>query len=107
MKKDSSTKRPYEKVSKIKRQNLVKLVFHQGIKIKHAAKQLKINYAAAKTVISQHRCNVILHNIQYKSNQRCGFQKINNTNRSFGLISKLAGEIVKATSHTIPEQKNV
>ncbi|CAD8211671.1 unnamed protein product [Paramecium pentaurelia] len=107
MKKDSSTKRPYEKVSKIKRQNLVKLVFHQGIKIKHAAKHLKINYAAAKTVISQHRCNVILQNVQYKSNQRCGFTKINNINRSFSLISKLAGEIIKATDHTIQELKKV
>ncbi|CAD8192919.1 unnamed protein product (macronuclear) [Paramecium tetraurelia] len=107
MKKDSSTKRPYEKVSKIKRQNLVKLVFHQGIKIKHAAKHLKINYAAAKTVISQHRCNVILQNVQYKSNQRCGFTTITNSNRSFSLISKLAGEIIKATDHTIQEIKKV
>ncbi|CAD8074989.1 unnamed protein product [Paramecium primaurelia] len=57
-------KREYKMISKEKKKQLIQTVLQQKCKIKRIAKDLKINYATAKTILHNYRKK----NIQFEQN---------------------------------------
>ncbi|CAD8176341.1 unnamed protein product [Paramecium octaurelia] len=59
-------KRQYKMISKEKKKQLIQTVLQQKCKIKRIAKDLKINYATAKTILHNYRKK----NIQFEQNEQ-------------------------------------
>ncbi|CAD8192883.1 unnamed protein product [Paramecium octaurelia] len=105
MKQNSQQTRTYQKVSNIKKKTLMNMVFLLGIKIKHAAKQLNIKYAAAKTIIVCHRNNVIKQKLEYKSSTECKIVSINSKQCKITIITRVGGDAVSQISFEYSSKK--
>ncbi|CAD8201913.1 unnamed protein product [Paramecium pentaurelia] len=98
MKQNSQKTRTYQKISNIKKKTLMNMVFLMGFKIKHAAKQLNIKYAAAKTIIVCHRDNVIKQKLEFKSSSECKIASVNSKKCKITIITRVGGDAVSQIS---------
>ncbi|CAD8194042.1 unnamed protein product [Paramecium octaurelia] len=102
MRKHINKSRTYQKISEDQKQKLLKLVCFFGFKIKDAAKQLNIKYAAAKTYMIFHRNNVMMSKHSINSEQECQIAPLSLKKCKLTIISKIGGDVVKSLQFEYP-----
>ncbi|CAK79343.1 unnamed protein product (macronuclear) [Paramecium tetraurelia] len=88
------TKRQYKMISKEKKKQLIQTVLQQKCKIKRIAKDLKINYATAKTILHNYRKKKIQfeQNEQFKQASYSNVTKFSKLNLKIILNDKVLKE---------------
>ncbi|CAK90981.1 unnamed protein product (macronuclear) [Paramecium tetraurelia] len=102
MRKNINKSRTYSKISEAQKKKLLNLVCFFGLKIKDAAKQLNIKYAAAKTYMIFHRKNVMMSKHSNNSEQECQIAPLSLKKCKLTIISKIGGEVVKQHQFEYP-----
>ncbi|CAD8127423.1 unnamed protein product [Paramecium sonneborni] len=102
MKKNIKKFRTQSKISDEQKKKLLRLVCFLGFKIKNAAKQLNIKYAAAKTYIVFYRNNVMRSKISINSHQQCQVAPLSLKKCKLTIVSKIGGDIVEQLQFEYP-----
>ncbi|CAD8202818.1 unnamed protein product [Paramecium pentaurelia] len=97
--------RTYSKVSEDQKKKLLKLVCFFGFKIKDAAQQLNIKYAAAKSYMIFHRNNVMMSKHSINSQQVCQIAPLSLKKCKLTIISKIGGDVVQQLKFEYPTIK--
>ncbi|CAD8103855.1 unnamed protein product [Paramecium primaurelia] len=87
--------RPYNKVPKLKQEQLINLVYKEEWKINQAADLLNINYATAKNIVQKFKKTHILgKKVKSSESKRCHYKLISESkaqlctvNTKWGLVS--------------------
>ncbi|CAD8128130.1 unnamed protein product [Paramecium sonneborni] len=102
MKKNIKKFRTYQKISDEQKKKLLRLVCFSGFKIKNAAKQLNIKYAAAKTYIIFYRNNVMRSKLSINSEQQCQVAPLSLKKCRLTIVSKIGGDVVQQLQFEYP-----
>ena len=93
---DTSVARKYQKISASARNELLNQIFFKGKKIKKAAKDLKINYSSAKTILHLYRKKFKSQNTKLETdNTEVGYRKLgeNEIGGNIKIISTMGGQV--------------